>query len=98
MKARHARVVLATTILAAAAVYGLTPPSESKGPIKLLDCVVTSAGILEAAVDSQSDDNLTCNIRCDYELGERLFSHTFTVTIPKRFQGRVGKFDTTHAK
>jgi hypothetical protein len=82
----------------ASVVHALTPPSSSDGPVKLLSCEVTSSGILEAAVDSQADEAMTCDIRCNYELGERMFSHTFTETIPKRFQGRVGRFDTSTAK
>jgi hypothetical protein len=79
-------------------VYGLTPPSDSDGPIKLLTCVVTETGVLEAEVDSQADDAMMCNIRCNYELGERMFSHTFSVTIPARFHGRIGRFDTSNAR
>jgi hypothetical protein len=77
---------------------GLTPPSSSNGPVKLLTCVVTPQGILEAEVDSQVDDAVSCNIRCNYELGDRGFSHSFNVTIPARFHGRVGGFDTTNAR
>jgi hypothetical protein len=98
MKAGHRHVVLAATLTAASAVYALTPPSDSDGPIKLLACVVTPSGILEASVDSRSDVAMSCDIRCNYELGERMFSHTFIVTIPKRFQGRVGRFDTSNGK
>lgn len=83
---------------AAMATYGLNPPSASSGPIKLLACVVTPAGILEAAVDSSADEAMTCDIRCNYELAERMFSYTFTATIPAHFQGRVGGFDTNNAK
>jgi hypothetical protein len=85
-------------VLVQADVYGLTPPSSSDGPIKLLTCVVTPTGILEAEVDSQTEDAMNCNIRCSYELGERRFSHSFNVTIPGRFQGRIGRFDTSNAK
>jgi hypothetical protein len=31
-------------------------------------------------------------------VGEKRFSHSFNVTIPGRFQGRVGRFDTSNAK
>jgi hypothetical protein len=98
MKARHWRVALAATLLTQTAVHGLTPPSASDGPIKLLTCTVTSARILEAVVESQTDDTMSCHIRCNYELGGRMFSHTFDITIPGRFQGRVGRFDTSNAK
>jgi hypothetical protein len=82
---------------AALAVYALNPPSASDGPIKLLACVVTPAGILEAAVDSSADHAVSCDFYCNYELAGRMFTHTFTATIPARFQGRVGDFDTNNA-
>jgi hypothetical protein len=79
-------------------VYGLTPPSDTDGPIRLLNCVVSPTGILDAEVDSQSEDAMSCDITCNYELGEHRFSHWFEVTIPARFSGRVGRFDTTGGK
>jgi hypothetical protein len=88
----------AAALTAAVTAHGLNPPSASDGPIKLLACVVTPAGILEAAVDSSAEVAMTCDIRCNYELAERMFTHTFTATIPARFQGRVGDFDTNNAK
>lgn len=78
--------------------HAITPPSSSDGPIRLLTCVVTSHGILEAEVDNQSEDAMNCNIRCNYELGGRTFSHSFNVTISARFNGRVGRFDTSNGK
>ena len=98
MKTRHWLASLAATLATQADVHGLTPPSASDGPIKLFSCIVTPSGILEAQVDNQTDDALSCNIRCNYELGGRMFSHTFTEMIPKRFSGRVGRFDTSNAK
>lgn len=98
MKTRHWLAALTTIVAAQADVYGLTPPSSSDGPIKLLTCIVNPNGILEAEVDSQSDDAMNCNIRCNYELGERTFSHSFNVNIPARFHGRIGRFDTSNAK
>ena len=98
MKTRSYLAALATIVATQADVYALTPPSSSDGPIKLLTCVVTPHGILEAEVDSQTEDAMNCNIRCSYVLGERQFSHSFNVTIPGRFQGRVGRFDTSNAK
>ena len=98
MKTRHCLMALAAIAAPQANVHSLTPPSDSDGPIKLLTCNVTPTGILEAEVDSQTDDAMSCNIRCNYELGEKMFSHSFNVTIPGRFQGRVGRFDTTNAK
>jgi len=98
MKARRCIVALAAFAAPQANVLGLTPPSDSDGPIRLLTCVVSPTGILEAEVDSQADDAMNCNIRCNYELGENMFSQSFNVTIPGRFQGRVGRFDTSNAK
>lgn len=81
--------------VAAAQVFGLTPPSRSDGPVRLLSCVVSPAGILEAEVDSQVDDAMACTLRCNYDIGGKTFTHWFDETIPARFNGRVGKFDTT---
>jgi hypothetical protein len=98
MKTRLCLMALAAIAIPRSALHALTPPSSSDGPIKLLTCVVTPSGILEAEVDSSSDDSMNCNIRCGYELGERMFSHSFNVTIPARFNGRVGRFNTSNAK
>jgi hypothetical protein len=98
MKTRHCLVALVAVAVPGAAVYGLTPPSSSDGPVKLLACVVSPQGVLEAEVDSQSDDAMNCMIRCNYALGEKMLSYTFDVTIPARFSGRVGRFDTSIAK
>lgn len=85
-------------VVAASSVYPLTPPSASDGPVKLLSCVVSPNGVLEASVDNTSEDRLRCHIRCTYQLAERTFNHSFVETIPPRFQGRVGQFDTTSGK
>ncbi|MBC8025605.1 MAG: hypothetical protein H7Y89_06420 [Steroidobacteraceae bacterium] len=98
MRTRLCLMTLAALAAPQSAVHSLTPPSSSDGPIKLLACVVTPTGILEAEVDSQSDDAVSCNIRCNYSLGEQTFSHSFTVRIPARFNGRVGRFDTSNGK
>jgi hypothetical protein len=98
MKTRHWLTLLVATLASQTNVNALTPPSASDGPIKLLTCVVNPNGTLEAEVESQTDDAMSCNVRCNYELGERMFSYTFEVTIPARFHGRVGNFDTTNAK
>jgi hypothetical protein len=98
MKTLISFLALAALAVAQSDVYGITPPSASDGPIRLLNCVVTPGGILEAEVDNQSEDDMNCNIRCNYELGERMFSQSFSVTIPARFQGRVGRFDTSNGK
>lgn len=98
MKSQHLRIGLLAIVAVASLVHAIIPPSASDGPVRLLACVVTSSGILEASVDSQSDDAMSCDIRCNYELGERMFSHTFSASIPARYQGRVGRFDTNNAK
>ena len=98
MKTRNWLAALAVIAASQSDVYGLTPPSESDGPIKLLGCIVSPQGVLEAEVDSQVDDDMNCNIRCNYEIAERMFSYTFSVTIPKRFHGRVGQFNTSTAR
>jgi hypothetical protein len=95
---RRSLVALAAFAAYQTIALGLTPPSDSDGPIKLLTCVVRPTGILEAEVESQTDDAMSCNIRCSYDFGDRKFSHTFEVTIPGRFQGHVGEFDTSNAK
>ena len=94
MKVRHCLAALATVACTQADVSALTPPSDSDGPIRLLNCIVSPSGILEAEVDSTADDAMNCNISCNYEFGGKPFSQWFEVTIPKRFQGRVGHFDT----
>ena len=98
MKTRNWLAVLAVIAASQSDVYGLTPPSDSDGPIKLLGCIVNPQGVLEAEVDSQVDDDMDCNIRCSYAIGEKMFSYTFNVYIPKRFHGRVGQFDTSTAR
>jgi len=98
MKKRHPLLILAALMALQADVQGLTPPTASDGPIKLLGCTVNAQGILEASVDNSTDDAQSCFIRCSYELGERMFSRGFTVTIPARFNGSVGGFDTSNAR
>lgn len=98
MKTRGALALAATTMAVTVAAYALNPPSSSDGPVKLLACVVSPSGILEAEVDSVADETLSCSIRCNYELGEHMFSHTFEVSIRPRFHGRVGGFNTNNAR
>ena len=98
MKTRNWLAGLAVIAASQSDVYGLTPISDSDGPIKLLACIVSPQGMLEAEVDSQVEDDMNCNIRCNYEIAERMFSYTFSVTIPKRFHGRVGQFNTSTGK
>jgi hypothetical protein len=98
MKRRMGLAVLVVVTMTQGDVHGLTPPSKSDGPVRLLACVVSGAGILEAEVDSQTDDTMTCNLRCNYEFGGKTLSYTFTETIRGRFNGRVGRFDTSGGK
>ena len=97
----RARIILISIVALAAIqsdVHGLTPPSSSDGPVKLLTCVVSPQGILEAEVVNQTDDAMDCYIRFNYEMADHAFSHGFNVTIPRRYQGRVGRFDTSNAR
>ena len=98
MKMRNCLLLLGALVTTHADVYGLTPPSASDGPIRLLACVVSPQGILEAEVDNQTADTMNCSIRCNYEVSEKMLSYTFNVTIPGNFQGRVGRYDTSVAK
>jgi len=98
MKARLGLAVLATMAATHSDVYALNSPSESDGPIRLLGCVVGPDGNLEAEVDNRSETAMSCNIRCNYEFGGHQFFHWFEVTIPARFSGRVGQFDTSNGK
>ncbi|HYJ39801.1 MAG TPA: hypothetical protein VEW08_03360 [Steroidobacteraceae bacterium] len=98
MKTRHWLIALGAMVALHADVYGLTPPSASDGPVRLLACVVTPQGILEAEVDNQTEDSMECSIRCNYEFGDKMLSQSFNVTIPGRFHGRVGRVDTTAAR
>jgi hypothetical protein len=98
MKATHCLAALVALAATHADVHALNGPSDSAGPIKLLTCVVSPTGTLEAEVDSASEDIMNCNIRCNYELGDRKFTHSFNVTIPPRYHGRVGGFDTSNGK
>src|SRR5262245_18075761 len=93
MKPRHGLLVL-VALGVASDVLSLNPPSESDGPVKLLSCVVSPGGILEAEVDSKTDDAMACNLRCNYEFGGKPFSHWFEVVVPAHFNGRLGRFDT----
>ena len=95
MKTRTSCAAVIIAAAATSAVQGLTPPSSSDGPVKLLACVVTSSGILEASVESATDQRMRCHIRCAYLLGGRTLNHSFDEFIPARFQGRVGRFDTS---
>lgn len=89
---------MAIAMVATAHVFGLTPPSKSDGPVRLLNCVVSSSGLLEAEVDSTADSPMNCDITCGYEVGGTRFTHWFNETIPARFNGRIGRFDTSGAR
>ena len=98
MKPRSIGMSLVALAATQSSVSALTPASKSDGPIRLLSCVVSGNGKLEAEVDNQTDDAQFCNIRCNYAIAGQTFTHWFDVTIPKRFSGRVGEFDTNGAK
>lgn len=98
MNTRHAVAALALIGTLHADVYALNPPSDDDGPVRLLNCVVSEKGILEAEVDSQSEDAMSCNIRCNFNLEGQTFTQWFEVHIPAHFNGRVGRFDTSGAK
>ena len=71
---------------------------KSSGPVRLLSCVVSRAGLLEAEVENTSDTAQICNLRCDYTLEETTSSHWFEVSIPARFSGIAGQFDTSRGR
>jgi len=98
MKTRHSLLAIVVLVSFQADVHALTPPSSSDGPIKLYGCTVNPQRVLEASVDNQSEDSMSCTIRCNYELGEKMFSQVFSVTIPARFNGSIGRFDTSNGK
>ncbi|HEX6637557.1 MAG TPA: hypothetical protein VF033_07855 [Steroidobacteraceae bacterium] len=79
-------------------VHALVTPSTSDGPVRLLGCVVTPARLLQAEVDNSSDEAMFCEFSCNYEISGRMFSHAFSETIPKHFQGRIGQFDASGAR
>src|SRR5689334_16924608 len=98
MTARRVLLAIGVLTVSDVDVHALTAPSDSDGPVKLLTCLVSPQGILEAEVASQSDDAMDCFIRCNYEFGDKLLSQGFHATVPARFQGRVGGVDTSAAK
>ncbi len=86
---------LVTLIALAAPLMGIP---NSAGPIRLVSCVVNRAGLLEAEVENTSDAAQVCNLRCDYTLEDTTSSHWFEVSIPARFSGIVGQFDTSRGR
>lgn len=85
------RYVIAFAALAAPVVA--VPPELIR-----LSCIVSSAGLLEAEVESTSDFAQTCNLRCDYVVGAATISHRFEVSISPRFKGVVGQVDTSRGR
>jgi hypothetical protein len=98
MKTRSWLLAAAVLAIPTSQVLALNTPKASDGPIRLLGCVVSPNGTLVAQVDSQGDDAMFCNLRCNYEVEGKMLSHTFSETIPRHFQGGVGRFDTNAAK
>ena len=73
--------------------------ANSSGPVRLLSCVVSRTGLLEAEVTNASDSALTCKLRCDYVIRESTTaSHVFEATIPPRYHGKVGQLDTSSGR
>jgi hypothetical protein len=93
-----ALATVAVLTVSQGAVYALTTPKASDGPIRLLGCVVSANGVLEARVDNQGDDAMFCNVRCNYEVEGKMLSHTFSETIPWHFLATIAKFDTSAGK
>jgi hypothetical protein len=90
MKAR-----LFTLIALAAPLVGIP---NSTGPIRLVSCVVSRAGLLEAEVENTTDSAQICRLRCDYAIEGTTRSRGFEVSIPARFRGIVGQFDTSRGR
>ena len=68
--------------------------ANNSGPVRLVSCVVSDTGLLEAEVESTADFAQTCSLRCDYVVGGTTISHRFYASIPARFKGIVGQVDT----
>ena len=80
----------------AIALAALVAPLVAKTPepVRLLSCVVSSAGLLEAEVENTSGSTQACSLRCDYVIGESTISHRFEISIQARFRGIAGQVDT----
>jgi hypothetical protein len=87
-----ARYALALAALAAPLI------AKTPGPVRLLSCVVSNAGLLEAEVENTSDSAQACKLCCEYVIGETTISHRFEVSIPARFRGIVGQVDTARGQ
>ena len=84
----------------AAALAALAAPliAKSPEPVRLLSCVVSETGLLEAEVSNTSDLEMTCRLGCSYVVREAALSHSFEVDIVPHFMGRVGHFDTSSGR
>ena len=73
--------------------------ANTAGPIRLLSCTVSGAGLLEAVVENTSDTVHTCNLRCEFVIGGSTITHRFgEVSIPSRYRGVVAQFDTARGQ
>jgi len=73
--------------------------ADTSGPIRLVSCTVSSAGLLEVEVENTSYTVHTCNLRCDYVIGGSTISHRFAgVSVPSRYKGIVGQVDTSRGQ
>ena len=90
MNARRLAISLAALV---APLFAKTPE-----PVRLLSCVVDETGLLEAEVSNTSGFELTCELRCDYVIREEPITHDFKADIPARYEGRVGRFDTSSGR
>ena len=72
--------------------------ADTPGPVRLLSCVVSNAGLFEAEVENTSDSARVCNLRCDLVISDTTIPHRFEVSIPARFRGIVGQFDTSRGR
>lgn len=87
-----ARYAIALAALAAPLI------AQTPGPVRLLSCVVSNAGLLEAEVENTSGSAQACSLRCDYVIEETTISHRFEISIPARFRGIAGQVDTSRGR
>lgn len=98
MKTRHYVITLVALVAPLAGVLALAPPAKVSGRVRLVACVVSRTGLMEAEVESTSDAAMYCHLRCDYVIRDATLSHAFKADIPARFSGRVGQFDTSSGR
>ena len=72
--------------------------ANTPGPVRALACIVSETGLLEAEVSNTSDVGQSCRLRCDYVIREATLTHAFEATIPARYRGRAGQFDTSSGR